>query len=151
MRFSSSDGLWCATPQYLGLYLINELQNIFVRELLEEKLYLFHTYPIVMPTAPLEHQKMFLDYLLKPVANALRKKLSIEKLQTKFCRLLGQLHDFFDPSRSTAAGNLFNLGAYMTQRNRLQSVPIQKCCPNSCSTREASDSSASHRQSYGNR
>ena len=112
-RFSSSDGLWCATPQYLGLYLINELQNIFVRELLEEKLYLFHTYPIVMPTAPLEHQKMFLDYLLKPVANALRKKLSIEKLQTKFCRLLGQLHDFFDPSRSTAAGNLFNLGAYM--------------------------------------
>ncbi|MEA5467082.1 AAA family ATPase [Leptothoe sp. PORK10 BA2] len=107
----NNDGLCHITPQYLGLYLINQLQEIFVRELLEEKLDLFHSYPIVMPTAPWSQQKTLLDYFLRPVADALRKKLPLGELQARFHRLLDQLNTYSEPSRSSAPGNLFNLGA----------------------------------------
>lgn len=109
----NGDGLWHITPRYLGLYLLHKLQAIFVQELLDERLHLFHSYPIGIPTASLEQQKTLHAYLLKPVANGLRKKLSLKSLQAKICRLLSHSSEFCEPSSSSAAGNLFNLAVYM--------------------------------------
>lgn len=112
-KSSQSEGLWQITPQYLGLYLISKLQEIFVQELLEEKLYLFHSHPIMLTNAPQEQQQILHKYLLKPVADSLQKRIVQKDLQAKLLRLINQLKTFCEPSRSCTAGNLFNLAAYM--------------------------------------
>lgn len=112
-RAPSTESLWQITPQYLGLYLIGKLQEIFIQELSEEKLNLFHSHPIAVFNTSLEQQNALQKYLLAPIANHLRKKFSQNDLKAKIIRLFSQSKAFCKPSHSCAAGSLFNLCAYL--------------------------------------
>ncbi|MBE9066442.1 AAA family ATPase [Leptolyngbya cf. ectocarpi LEGE 11479] len=109
---SESDGAQRITPRYFGLYVIDTLRETFTRELSENNLSLFHSYPIVLPQASFQQQEILHSYLLKPLAAALKRQFLQQDLPAKFDHLLG-LPSAFDPSHSFAAGNLFNLAVAM--------------------------------------
>lgn len=111
--FSETDSVYQITPPYLGLYLLQRLKEILLQELIDENLKLFHTYPLSLPTASVEQQKILKNYLLIPIANTLRYRFSLEALQAKLSRLISQLAALPLPSRSYAAGSLFNLATHM--------------------------------------
>ncbi|EKU99294.1 WD40 repeat-containing protein [Leptolyngbya sp. PCC 7375] len=111
--FSETDGICQITPPYLGFYLLQRLREIFLQELNDETLTLFHTYPLSLPTASVEQQKILQNYLLIPVANTLKHQFSPEDLHAKFGRLISQLTTLPASSCSYAAGSLFNLAAHM--------------------------------------
>ncbi|MDV3349128.1 AAA family ATPase [Leptothoe sp. LEGE 181152] len=111
--FSETDGIYQITPPYLGLYLLQKLREIFLQELNVENLKLFHTYPLSLPTASVEQQKILKNYLLVPMVNTLRHRLSPEDLHAKFGRLISQLTTLPASSCSYAAGSLFNLAVHM--------------------------------------
>ncbi|NEP62416.1 MAG: hypothetical protein F6K31_36710, partial [Symploca sp. SIO2G7] len=110
---AENNGLWQITPCYLSLYIINKLQEIFVQEVTEETLSLFHSYPVLLPQASLEQQNVVCKYLLQPVANSLNRQFVQQELRAKLIRLFDQLPTVCEPSRSCAAGNLFNLMAHL--------------------------------------
>ncbi|MEM9265865.1 MAG: WD40 repeat domain-containing protein [Cyanobacteria bacterium P01_F01_bin.13] len=112
-HYSETDGICQITPPYLGLYLLQRLRDIFLHELSMENLTLLHSYPLSLPTAFVEQQKILKNYLLVPIANTLKYRFSSEDLHAKFDRLLSQLATVPVPSRSYAAGSLFNLAAHM--------------------------------------
>lgn len=111
--FSESNVICQITPPYLSLHLLQELKEIFLRELSDENLKLFHTYPLFLPTAFVEQQEILKSYLLIPLSNKLKHRFSLEDLHSKFSRLLSQLKILPLASHSYAAGSLFNLAACM--------------------------------------
>ncbi|MEM9807886.1 MAG: NACHT and WD repeat domain-containing protein [Cyanobacteria bacterium P01_D01_bin.56] len=111
--YSETEGLCQLAVGYFRLYLLQILQTTFIQELIDENLYLFHRYPLNISHTPPERQRELNQYLLKPVATALQKNLPSDALLEKFERLLGQLSTFPQRAHSCAAGNLFNLAAYL--------------------------------------
>lgn len=111
--YSEADGLYQLNSGYFRLYILQTLQTTFVQELTTESLQLFHQYPILLPHVCLDHQQELKQYLLNPVVEDLHRTFSQKTLQAKFDRLLSQLIDVPDKDRSYAAGNLFNLAAFL--------------------------------------
>ncbi len=111
--FSETHGICQITPPYLGLYLLQQLKEIFLKELIDETLTLFHIYPLSLPTVSVKQQETLKNYLLVPIANTLKYRFLSEDLAAKFSRLISQLHTLPVSSRSYAAGNLFNLATYL--------------------------------------
>lgn len=110
---SESEGAQQITPRYFGLYIISKLQEIFVQELTDDSLSLFHSYPVVLPQASFQQQEILCNYLLKPLAIALKKQFAQKDLSAKLRRLLSLASTAHTLSHSFAAGNLFNLAACM--------------------------------------
>ena len=110
---SENEGTQRITPRYFGLYVIGKLRDIFVQELIEDQLSLFHSYPVVLPQSSFQQQEVLRKYLFKPLAATLKKQFFQQDLSAKLSHLLRLSSAFYNPSHSFAAGNLFNLATYL--------------------------------------
>ncbi|MEM9948718.1 MAG: AAA family ATPase [Cyanobacteria bacterium P01_D01_bin.36] len=110
---SENEGAQQITPRYFGLYVISKLRDVFAQELTEDNLVFFHSYPIVLPQASFQQQEVLHNYLFKPLTATLKNQFFQKDLSAKLSHLFSLSSNFYKPSYSFAAGNLFNLAIDM--------------------------------------